>query len=606
MSRPAPVLQLRSVRLSLGGAPLFDGVDLALSRGERAALVGANGAGKSTLMRIVQGSLEADAGERAITSGADIATVDQEPDLTGFATLLDYAMSRYGAPACPAYAAEAALASLGLDPARTVQGLSGGELRRAALARAFAADPAILLLDEPTNHLDVPAIEDLEERLKSFSGACLIVSHDRRFLERVSTACLWLRQRRVIKLDRGYGAFEDWAEAVETEEARALAKLETQLKAEEHWLLRGVTARRSRNEGRRRKLMAMRAERSARVQAAARANAEIEAEKGRDSGQLVLQARNVSKTWPGAAAPVVSNLSLTVRRGDRIGIVGPNGAGKSTLLGLLLGHIQPDAGEIRRGVNLEIAYVDQARALLDPAKSIRDTLCPLGGDQVMVRGRPVHVAAYAKSFLFRAEQLRQPAGALSGGERNRLALALVLAQHSNLLVLDEPTNDLDMDTLDALEEALDNFDGTVLIVSHDRAFLDSVATQTLGATGPGRWAETPGGYDDFVREHGGFRRAATLSRPMPAPAPAAPREDKRARKLSYKDEFRLREIEAALPKLTAAIETLNERLHDPALFARDPAGFARLAGELDAARAQHDAMETEWLELEAKRDSLSS
>jgi ABC transport system ATP-binding/permease protein len=606
MSRSAPILQLRDVRLSLGGAPLFDGVDLALSRGERAALVGANGAGKSTLMRIIAGDLEADSGVRALSGGASIAVVAQEPDLTGFADLRSFASAPFdvGGPA-PDYAADAALESLGLDPARSVKGLSGGETRRAALARAFAHDPDILLLDEPTNHLDVPAIEDLETRLRSFPGACLIVSHDRRFLDRVSTACLWLRQRRVLKLDRGYGAFDGWAEAVEVEEARALSRLETQLKAEEHWLLRGVTARRSRNEGRRRKLMAMRAERSTRIKDSTRAVAEIDAEKGRDSGALVIQARNISKTWPGAAAPVIKGLSLTVRRGDRIGIVGPNGAGKSTLLGLLLGKLAPDEGEVRHGTNLDIALVDQTRSLLDPDKTIWDTLCPLGGDQVMVRGRPVHVAAYAKSFLFRAEQLRQPAGALSGGERNRLALAVTLAMPANLLVLDEPTNDLDIETLDALAEALDNFDGTVLIVSHDRDFLDGVATQTLGARSAGRWAETPGGYDDFVREHGGFTApsAAGSAKPQPA-AQRAPSPEKRPRKLSYKDEFRLGEIDAALPKLAAEIKLLNESLSDPALFARDAGGYTKIADALATARARHDALETEWLELDAKRDQL--
>jgi ATP-binding cassette subfamily F protein uup len=591
------LLQLKGVRLTRGAAPLFEGVDLALAKGERAALVGANGAGKSTLLAVLAGSLEADSGAIARSSGATLSLVPQEPDFGNAATLRAYASA-----AAPAYAAEAELSGFGLDPDRAPAGLSGGEARRAALPRAFAADPDILLLDEPTNHLDVAAIEDLEERLLAFKGAVLVISHDRRFLERVSTLCFWLRRGRVQRLDKSFTAFDDWAEAIETEEARALAKLETQLKAEEHWLLRGVTARRSRNEGRRRKLMAMRAERREMKGAMAARGAEIDAARGAESGRLVLEAKGVSKSYGGRA--IVSGLDLRVLRGDRIGIVGPNGAGKTTLLDLLLGRRTPDVGSIRHGVGLEIAYIDQARALLDEGATVQQSLTPLGGDSVLVRGRSMHVAAYAKQFLFGPEMLRQPVSALSGGEKNRLALAITLARTANLLVLDEPTNDLDMDTLDALEEAVALYDGTVLIVSHDRAFLDAVTTSVVGAVGEGRWAETPGGYADFVREHG-RPRASALAAPPPQPkAPPPPPPSRKPAKLSYKDERRLGEIEAGLPRLEAEIAALEARLADAALFAADPKAYQAATSRLEAARAEKDAMETDWLEIESRRDAL--
>jgi ABC transport system ATP-binding/permease protein len=605
--RPGPALaHLKDVRLSLGGDPLFDGVDFALRKGERACLVGANGAGKSTLMRIIAGFAEADTGEVAFANGTSIALVPQDSDVAGFATLRDYARS----PSCsraaadtPAHAAEAQLQAFGLDPDRGTEKLSGGEMRRAALARAFAAEPDLLLLDEPTNHLDIAAIEDLEERVAAFRGACLIISHDRRFLERVSTATLWLRQRRVIKSDRGFVAFDEWAEQVETEEARALARLNTHLKAEEHWLQRGVTARRSRNEGRRRKLEAMRTERRQRTSLAASPKALLEAEKGGESGKLVLDAKHLTKAYTGRA--VVANLSLRIMRGDRIGVVGPNGAGKTTLLELLLGRRAPDSGTVRLGANLEIAYVDQTRAILSPTDTIWEALAPMGGDQVIVRGKPKHVAAYARDFLFAPTQLRQPVSALSGGERNRLALAVALARPADVIVLDEPTNDLDLDTLDALEDMLASYEGTVILVSHDRAFLDGVATQILGAVGNGRWAETPGGWADFEREHGGFsereRRAPERARGA-EPAPPV----RKARKLSFKDEFRLTEIDALLPKLAAEIAALEASLSDAESFTRDPAKFDAAAKRLTAARREKDARENEWLEIEARKEALET
>ncbi len=529
MARGPALAHIKDLRLSLGGAPLFDGVEFVLHRGESVALIGANGAGKSTLIRMLAGITEPDAGEIAYSSSATVALAEQEPDLARFATLGEYAQAPTtqltNTHAAPPHAAEAELSAWGLDPNRSTDALSGGETRRASLARAFAADADILLLDEPPNHLDISAIEELERRVAAFKGVCLIVSHDRRFLERVTTATVWLRQRKVLKLDQGFSAFEAWAERIETEEARAAARLETHLKAEEHWLRRGVTARRSRNEGRRRRLEAMRAERRERKNLAANPRAALQADKGADSSRLVIESRRISKSY--ADAPVIADVSLRIMRGDRVGIVGPNGAGKTTLLELLLQRRAPDAGEVRLGGNLEIAYVDQARAILETNATLWEALAPQGGDQVTVRGRPRHVAAYAADFLFSPAQLRQPVSALSGGERNRLALAVALARPANLLVLDEPTNDLDMDTLDALEDMLAAYDGTVLIVSHDRAFLDGVATQIVGPIGKGRWAETPGGWSDFEREHGKFAPPGS-SRPSAPPAKApSPQESRR-------------------------------------------------------------------------------
>ncbi len=610
MSRGAALAHIKDLRLSLGGAPLFDGVEFILHRGACVALVGANGAGKSTLMRMLAGLTEPDAGEIAYASGATIALAEQEPDLTRFATLAAYAQAPTtqlpnSRPAAP-HAAEAALAAFGLDANRATSPLSGGETRRASLARAFAAAPDILLLDEPTNHLDIAAIEQLEARVRAFRGACLIVSHDRRFLERVTTATLWLRQRRVLQSNEGFAAFDAWAERVETEEAHAAARLETHLKAEEHWLRRGVTARRSRNEGRRRRLEAMRAERRARKALAANPRAAIQADKGAESAKLAIEARRVSKSYDNT--PIVADLSLRIVRGDRVGIVGPNGAGKTTLLELLLQRREPDAGEVRLGANLEIAYVDQARAILDAAATIWDTLAPQGGDQVNVHGRPRHVAAYAADFLFSSAQLRQPVSALSGGERNRLALAVALARPANLLVLDEPTNDLDMETLDALEEMLGAYDGTVLIVSHDRAFLDGVATQIVGPIGKGRWVETPGGWSDFEREYGAMfaDRGAPRRQTAPKPSPSGGKNTRRPTKLSYKDERRAGELEMLLPRLHDEIAALETRLAEAELFARDPDAFAAAAQRLEDARRELSDAESDWLDIELRREALTA
>ncbi|MEZ6030196.1 MAG: ATP-binding cassette domain-containing protein [Hyphomonadaceae bacterium] len=601
-----PIAVLRGVTLTLGATPLFAGVGLQLARAERMALVGRNGAGKSTLMRVLAGAIEPDGGEIFIQPGITARHLTQEPDFAGFATALDYVSD--GLPPDMIYRAESELGAWGVPLDLDLSKASGGQARRIALAHAFAHDPDILLLDEPTNHLDVPAIELLEEELKAFRGAVLVVSHDRRFLENIATSVAWLRQGVVRQMDKGYAAFEEWAETVEAEEEKALDKLDTQLKAEERWLARGVTARRRRNMGRVRKLHDMRAERRQRKTALNEAanTASLAIDSGAQSGRLVIEAKSISKTFltPDGPLPIVRNLSLRVMRGDRLGLVGPNGAGKTTLLKLLLGQLEPDEGSIRLAKNLDIAYLDQTRATLRPEVTLWDTLTPLGGDQVMVRGYPKHVAAYAKDFMFDSRQLHQPVGALSGGERNRLTLALALAKPSNLLVLDEPTNDLDIETLDLLEDMLSEYDGTLLLVSHDRAFIDNVVTSILTPEGDGAWLETPGGYADYVIQRGGARRPA--SAPKAETKSAAPAQPKAASsKLSYKDQRRLEELDRLMPARQAEIADLEAAMADPALFAKDPAAFQSKASRLSAARAELEHYELEWLELEEKREALT-
>ena len=594
MSRP-PILALKDVRLQDGPAPLFDGVDLALEPRARACLVGRNGAGKSTLMRILAGEADPDSGERTVHPSARIIRVAQEPLIVAD-RLVDYACGG----GAEIHRAESELESFGLDPQRAATGLSGGEVRRVALARAFAEDPEVLLLDEPTNHLDILAIEALEERLKSSRAALLIVSHDRTFLEHMTRTCFWIEGRQVRRLDQGFAGFDAWAEKIMDAEAE--------------------TARRARNEGRRRKLMALREEKALRLRSAG-GEMSMGLAAGGASGRRVLEAKGVFKAF--GERVVLKDFSTRVLRGDRLAIVGPNGAGKSTLVKIMLGELQPDAGEVKLGTNLETAYLDQGRAALKPGQTLWETLAPLGGDQIMVRGRPRHVAAYAKDFMFHERQLRQPVESLSGGERNRLLLARALARPANLLVLDEPTNDLDMDTLDLLEELLADYDGTLILVSHDRDFIERLATSTIALDGRGRAVETPGGWSDFLRQNPGFF-AAVGSPLSPAARDGSPkggastgpdlpplgevpakRGKGAAPKLSYRDAHRLRELETLMPKLAAEIAAHEKTLEDASLYARDPKGFDRVMQAIGAARSGLAAAETEWLELEEKREALA-
>jgi ATP-binding cassette subfamily F protein uup len=569
------------------------------------ALVGRNGAGKSTLMRILGRAIEPDDGEIFMQPGIVARHLLQEPDFTGFATAMAYVSE--GLDPDMLYRAESELGAWGVPLDLPLKTASGGQARRIALAHAFAHDPDVLLLDEPTNHLDVPAIELLEEELKAFRGALLVVSHDRRFLENISTSVAWLRQGVVRQLDKGYAEYEAWAETVEQDEERALEKLNTQLKAEERWMARGVTARRKRNMGRVRKLHDMRAEgRQRRVllnEAGSAASLAIDS--GTQSGRLVIEAKSITKIFatPDGPLPIANDLSLRVMRGDRLGLIGPNGAGKTTLLKLLLGQLAPDSGTVRLAKNLDIAYLDQTRATLSADATLWNTLAPLGGDQILVRGYPKHVAAYAKDFLFESRQLHQPVAALSGGERNRLTLALALAKPSNLLVLDEPTNDLDIETLDLLEDMLSEYDGTLLLVSHDRAFVDNVVTSVLTPEGAGGWLETPGGYSDYISQKRSARAAPPKTDSRPSAGQSQPKGP--SAKLSYKDARRLEELTRLMPERQKEITNIEDAMADASLFTKDPKAFQANANRLTAARHELEAYEEEWLALEEKREALS-
>ncbi|MBI1196402.1 MAG: ATP-binding cassette domain-containing protein [Phenylobacterium sp.] len=599
MSR-APILALKDVRLADGPLMLFDGVDLALEARTRACLVGRNGAGKSTLLRILAGLTDPDAGERTVTPGARIAYVPQEPDLTG-ATVLDHAVSGGAEP----HRAEAALSDFGMDPAKSTTGLSGGERRRAALAKAFAEDPDVILLDEPTNHLDILAIETLEAEIAACRAAALIVSHDRAFLERVTQRCFWLEYRQVRRLDAGFGEFDGWVEKIEAQEAEEARRLARAIEREQHWLARGVTARRARNEGRRRRLDSMRQAKADRLKEA-QGSLNMGLASSGVSGQRVVEAKGISKAF--GQRTILKAFSTRILRGDRVAIVGPNGAGKTTLVKILLGELEPDAGSVKLGTNLTVNYIDQARATLAPDMTLKDVLLPEGGDHVMVRGHPKHVNAYAKDFLFKDSQLRQPVRSLSGGERNRLLLARALARPANVMVLDEPTNDLDMDTLDLLEDLLADYDGTLILVSHDRDFIDRLATSTIGLDGTGRAVETPGGWQDFLSQNPGFFGAPRVVAPAKAAAarPAPPAPKPAAAKLSYKDQRRLSELETLVSDMPGKIAALEQALADPTLYSRDAAAFDRYTRALDAARDQLAAAEEEWLDLESRREALEA
>lgn len=604
MAARPPLVALKDVRLQDGQRPLFDGVDLAVEPRSRAALVGRNGAGKSTLMKVVMGLIEPDSGDRSIQSAVRFAYVPQEPVITG-ETLLDYASSGEA----ETWTAESWLETFGLNPAKSTQGLSGGETRRAALAKAFAEEPDLLLLDEPTNHLDILAIELLENELIQARFALLVVSHDRAFLNRVTNTVHWLEGRRVRTLNKGFVEFDEWSSKVLEEEAESLRRLTKTIERETATFYSSITARRSRNEGRARSLQALRAERAEKMKDVPR-ELYLGVDSGSTSGKLVAEIKHVSKGFNGRT--LFKDLTTRIIRGDRLGIVGPNGAGKTTLVKTLLGELAPDEGTVRMGANLEPVYLDQSREGLKSDMTLWDALTPGGGDSILVRGVSKHVAAYAKDFLFSEAQLRQPISTLSGGERNRLLLARALAKPANMLILDEPTNDLDMDTLDKLEELLEGYDGTLILVSHDRDFIDRLSTSTLALNGRGDIVETPGGWTDFIRQNPGFLQPGANPRPQDkaaaqraaaAPPPAV--APKKTAKLSFKDAHRLKELEALIDTLPATIARHDATLADPGLYARDPKAFDAAMKAAEKARAELESAELEWLELEEKKAALA-
>jgi len=599
-----PLLKLDNIHLTFGGTPLLEGAELSVSAGDRIALVGRNGSGKSTLLKIAAGTVEPQEGEVFRQPTATVRYLAQAPDMEGHATVRSYVEQGLG-PADDINRVALVLDRLGLTGEEEPSSLSGGEARRAALARVLAPEPDILLLDEPTNHLDLTTIEWLEEELSRTSSALVLISHDRRFLEKVSQMTVWLDRGQTRRLDRGFAHFEDWRDKVLEEEEREQHKLGRQIAREEDWLRYGVTARRKRNMRRLGELQAMR-ERH-RTHRRAEGVAIMAAGDATESGKLVLEANGLQKSY--GDLTVVKDFSTRILRGDRIGLVGANGAGKTTLLKLLTGELKPDAGSVRLGTNLDIAVLDQKRAALDPNETLAHFLTDGRGDSVIVNGEERHVVSYMKDFLFKPEQARTPVRNLSGGERARLVLARILARPTNLLVLDEPTNDLDMETLDLLQELVAGFPGTVILVSHDRDFLDRTVTSTIVPEGDGRWTEYAGGYSDMLAQRGGSR-LGDRKRNARSPARAdrdrsADRDRKEAsRKLSYKQKFALENLPKNIASVAQEISELEAKLADPDFYTRDPAGFAKTAAMLDDKRAEHGRMEEEWLELELLREEI--
>jgi ATP-binding cassette subfamily F protein uup len=591
-----PLLSLQDIHLTLGGAPLLDGAELAVAAGERICLVGRNGSGKSTLLKIAAGLLSSHDGRRFLQPGATIRYMHQEPDFGDAASVLAYVEGGLG-PGDDPYRARALLEQVGLRGDEAPARLSGGEARRAALVRALAPEPDLLLLDEPTNHLDLPAIEWLEQALAASRAGIVLISHDRRMLETVSRSIVWLDRGRTKRVDRGFTHFEAWRDEVLEQEELEQHKLGRQIAREEDWMRYGVTARRKRNVRRVAELAGLRAAKREHVRPVG--GVRMAASEAEGSGKLVSVAEDVGKSFGDQV--VIRDFSARILRGDRVGIVGPNGAGKSTLLKLLTGVLQPDQGRVKLGTNISAVTLDQTRASLDPGATLAETLTGGSGDQVLVKGVKRHVIGYMKDFLFRPEQARTAVGVLSGGERGRLMLAVALARASNLMILDEPTNDLDLETLDLLQEMLADYQGTVLLVSHDRDFLDRVVTSTIASEGDGRWQEYAGGYSDMLSQRGppAMGKAPGKRANAIAAAPAKLREGK---KLSFKQQH---ELEKLLPdtiaKLQADMVRYQRVLTDPNLFKRDPKKFQATTSALAQAELELARAEERWLELELLR-----
>ncbi len=583
----APILAFEGLGLVQGSGWLFRNLDIHIGPRDRLALIGRNGAGKTTLLKLLGGSVQADEGRRTIVPGTRVVILEQEPDLRGFATLRDYVMAGDDAPVN--YEADSIADQLGIDLSREAASASGGERRRAAIVRALSQDPDVLLLDEPTNHLDIGAIEWIEDWLKRFRGAFVVISHDRTFLTRLTKQTLWLDRGAIRRAEIGFGGFEAWTEQVYAEEQRQAEKLDARLKLEEHWLLRGVTGRRKRNQGRLTKLHEMRAERASMIGPQGSANLTTASDDTKS--KVVIDAKNVTKVY--GDRTIIGDLTLRVTRGDRIGIVGRNGAGKSTLLKLLTGEIQPDSGSIKLAQTLDAVVIDQQRSLMAPEKTVREVVVD-GGEWIDVLGVRKHIHGYLKDFLFDPNMVDAKIGSLSGGERSRLLLAREFAKPSNLLVLDEPTNDLDLETLDLLQEVIGDYDGTVLIVSHDRDFLDRTVTITLGLDGSGTVDVVAGGYEDWEKRRVSTTTGKRASKKVSATAPpaAAPRA-----KLTYKDQRDYELLPKRIEELDAQMAADAVKLAKPDLYMRDNATFAKLTKAIETARAEKEAAELRWLEL---------
>ena len=605
MSR-APLLQLSKISLTFGGDPVFDNLDVVVQTGDRVALVGRNGSGKSTLLKVMAGLVEADAGDRVIPPGVSVGYMEQDPDMAGFATLGDFAASRLG-PA-EAYKVDMVAENLKFDPTRDVNVASGGERRRAALAKLMAEEPELMLLDEPTNHLDIEAIRWLESELKQTRKAYVLISHDRAFLRELTRATLWVDRGKVLRNEQGFGAFEAWRDKVWEEEDTQRHKMDRRIKSEARWAVEGISARRKRNQGRVRALQDLRSERAAMIKR--QGTAAMALESGPKSGRKVIEAENLTKVYDDKK--IVQNFSIRVLRGDRVAFVGPNGVGKTTVLKMLMQEELPDTGRVTHGTNLVPAIFDQSRAQLDGDKTLWESLTSDPGmrvsgkaDQILVRGQPKHVVGYLKEFLFADAQARAPVRSLSGGEKARLLLAKLMARESNLLVLDEPTNDLDVESLDLLQELLDDYDGTVLLVSHDRDFLDRVATTTIAMEGQGRATVYAGGWSDYQeqRKEDQFLEAAkVVEKQKPEKAPKSNNIAPKPGGLSFTEKHRLEALPAEIERLEAEIAKLSELLSDPELFTKEPVKFKKATEMLTERQEKLSSAEEEWLLLEEKAE----
>ena len=604
----APLLQLTSISLTFGGDPVFDDLSLSVQPGDRVALVGRNGSGKSTLMKVMAGLVEADKGEVVLSPGTTVGYMEQEPDMSGFATLGEFAMSRLDVS--EQYKVEIASEGLKFDPDRTVETASGGERRRAALAKLMAEAPELMLLDEPTNHLDIEAIAWLENELKQTRAAFVLISHDRAFLRALTRATLWIDRGAVRRQEKGFEDFEAWRDKVWEEEDIARHKLDRKIKAEARWAVEGISARRKRNQGRVRNLQALREERGNQIRRKGTAAMELEA--GPASGKKVIEAKGLAKGF--GDKRIVTKFDLLVNRGDRVAFVGPNGVGKTTLIKMLMGEVAPDEGEVKLGTNLVPAIFDQSRAALDPEMTLWESLTgdkemrvSGAADQVMVRGTPKHVVGYLKEFLFDEAQARAKVKSLSGGEKARLLLAKLMAKESNILVLDEPTNDLDVETLDLLQELLDDYDGTVLLVSHDRDFLDRVASTTIAMEGNGRATVYAGGWTDYRAQReerlaelgeGSPKASARSDAAKAEAAKPAPKAQKAG--LSFTEKHRLEELPSVIERIEAEIAKLEAFLAQPDMYQKEPVKFQKGTEALAERQKMLAAAEEEWMELEEK------
>lgn len=612
-----PILKLDNIQHSFGGDDLLHQVNFQLLPGERICLIGRNGSGKSTLLKIASGQFEAQGGEIFLQPSTTVRYLEQAPDFDGFDTVSTYVEAGLG-PSDDPHRASYLLSHLGLTGEEDPNHLSGGEARRAALARVLAPEPDILMLDEPTNHLDLPTIEWLEGELARSRSALVLISHDRRFLENVSNAVLWLDRGEARRLDQGFTKFEAWRDKILEEEELEQHKLGREIVREEHWLRYGVSARRKRNQRRLKDLHSLRAEYRGHKGPLGKIDApQFET---RESGKLVIEAKNISKSY--GSRKIIEDFSIRINRGDCIGLVGPNGAGKTTLLKMLIGALEPDSGSVKIGTNLDIAQIDQKRSDLPLDDTLAHYLTDGRGENLLVRGEVKHVTGYMKEFLFAPEQARTPIAKLSGGERARLILARILARSSNLLVLDEPTNDLDMETLDLLQEIVSNYPGTVVLVSHDRDFLDRTVSSTLAPANPfapdGKWIEYAGGYSDMLAQQKEVAQAEKKQKKANAPKAAGGKSSndksagnksqahKSTGKLSFKQKYALENLPIQMEEAESKASKIEAKMADGNFYTTDPEGFAKAAKELETIKQSIIQMEEEWLELEMLREELEA